>query len=289
MAVQSLVLSVSTCVVVAFSCLVIGCAGSDGEPTTTVASTTGSTGGDSEGGGDTEPTTTEGATGGSDGTATDGTGSTEGTTAGVCELDVELDMDLSVLVDHIADLQEVSTAISNDASELKPVGFLAAPGYSEELLLAVASPLDQACEEASVLEPVCVEDEARCWQVACTGEGARWSLTSWVNQIPAQAGDYTFSELAVTVSSVEAAGSFDFQISSLATKGPATWGVTANGSILDGDFDVVVLLPELVEGHETVLIANGTKGVFGGQLEVDNVAVATVSADGTLTPVGPCW
>ena len=156
-------------------------------------------------------------------------------------------------------------------------------------MIAIASPLDEACAEASVLEPVCVDEEARCWQVACTGESSRWSLTTWVNQVPAQSGDYTFSELAVTVSSVEVAGSFDFQISSVATKGPATWGVTANGSILDGDFEVVVLLPELVEGHETVLVANGAGGVFGGQLEVDNVAVATVNADGTIEPMGPCW
>lgn len=289
MAVQSLVLSATTRVVVALSCLAVGCAGSDGDSTTTVASTTGSTGEDSEGSGATDPTTGEGSTGGTDGTATDGTGSTEGTTAGLCELDVELDMDLGVLAAHIVDLQAVSASVSSNASELQPVGFLAAPGYSDELLIAIASPLDQSCEEASVLEPVCIDEEARCWQVACTGEGVGWTLTTWVNQVPAQSGDYTFSELAVTVSSVEVAGSFDFQISSLATKGPATWGVTANGSILDGDFDVVVLLPELVEGHETVLIASGAGGVFSGQLEVDNVAVATVSADGTLAPTGPCW
>jgi len=294
MAVQPLVFSVMTPVVIAFSCLVIGCAGSEGA-TASVASTADSSG-ESEGG---DTTTSDGMTGDTEGTTDSATGSatdsamtdTDGTSStGGCELDeVELDMDLGVLEDHIADLQEVSAAISSDASDLKPVGFLAAPGYSDELLIAVAPPLDQACEAASVLDPVCEEDEGRCWQVACTGEGALWSLTSWVNLVPAQAGDYTFSELEVTVSSVEAAGSFDFQISSLATKGPATWGVTANGSIVDGDFQVVVLLPELIEGHETVLVANVAKGVFGGQLEVDNVAVAMVGADGTIEPIGECW
>ncbi len=270
---------------VAALCVVSWIACTGGNNGTTMADSAASSGGSSSSGSSSSS---------SDGSSTgDGTGSTSeassttedtsSTGAGTCELNV----DLSVLVSHLADLQQVCDAVTEGASDLAPIGFLAAPGYSDSLLVAVASPLQEACAEASILEPECTGDQ--CWQVSCTGDGAGWSLTAWVDQAPAQSGDYTFSELSVTVSSAQVAGDFTFQISSTATKGPEAWGVAANGSFSGGAFDVVALLPEIIDGHETVLIAAGSGGAFSGTLEVDNVAVADVASDGTITPTGACW
>ena len=256
----------------------IACAGGNNGATTVVSTSSSSDGSSSSSDG----SSTGEATGSTSevSSTTEDTGSTGAATC-------ELDLDLSVLVLYLADLQQVCDAVTEAASDLSPVGFLAAPGYSESLLVAVASPLQEACAEASILDPECVDDQ--CWQVACTGDGAGWSLTAWVDKLPAQSGDYTFSELSVTVSSGQVAGDFAFQISSTATKGPESWGVAANGSFSGGAFDVVALLPEMIDGHETVLIAAGSGGTFSGTLEVDNIAVAEVASDGTLTPTDACW
>jgi len=257
----------------------IGCSGggvTTVDPSTNSSgegSTTGSTGAATE---STDATgSTEDTTGASDGSSTS-TGTQE-----VCELGV----DLEVLHRYLDDLQEVSDALAA-ASDLKPAGFLAAPGYSEALMINLAQPLEEPCAEASALDPVCEED--RCWQVSCTGEGAKWTVSSWVDLFPAQAGDYTFSELSVTVSSGEQ-GIFDFQIASFATKGPERWGIAGNGAIVGGGFDTVTLLADLVEDHESVLIAVSDDGTFSGSLEVDNIAVAEINADGTLTATGACY
>jgi len=255
------------------------CAGGSNEETGVVSTT--STGDGSSSGSSDGTSTGDGM--GSTSEASSTTEDTSSTGAVTCELDI----DLSVLVAHLADLQQVCDAVTQGANELSPIGFLAAPGYSESLLIAAASPLEEACAEASILDPECDNDQ--CWQVECTGTGAGWRLTAWADQAPAQSGDYTFSEIAVTVSSGEVAGDFAFQIASTATKGPETWGVAANGSFSGGAFDVVALLPEIIEGHETVLIAGGSDGTFSGRLEVDNVAVADVASDGALTPTGACW
>ncbi|MCA9663142.1 MAG: hypothetical protein KC486_32710 [Myxococcales bacterium] len=272
---------------VTFCSWTTGCAGDDSGSTGTTASASDSDS-DSDGGSTGEATSASDSDGGSTGgesvsdSDTD-SGTSDGTTGGACPLDVELEVLSALLVD----LGAVSQSLSGGASTLQPAGFLVAPGFSDDKAVFYAAALDEACGEASVLDPVC--EGERCWQVSCTGVEGDWSVTAWLDPLPAQAGDFTFSDLSAIVSWSEAEGAFSYQITSKATKGPATWGVNAHGGVTGTGFDVVALLPELVDAHETVLVAAGEGGTFSGELQVDGIGVASVGADGSLTPTGACF
>lgn len=260
-----------------------GCAGDSGSA---AGSASDSDSGDSDSGGDASSSgSTSAGDSDSGGTSTgdSDSGGTGDSTGEACELDLEVD----VLRDLVIDLGAVTETVRGGAGTLQPAGFLVAPGYSADKAVIYAAALTEACGDAAALDPGC--DAGRCWQVACTGVAGEWSVTTWLESVPAQAGDFTFSDLSAALTFSDDSAEFTFQITSKATKGPATWGVSANGQITAGGFTVVALLPELFGGHETVLIAASEGEGFSGELEINGVSVATVGADGNLTPTGACY
>ncbi|MCB9569364.1 MAG: hypothetical protein H6710_19475 [Myxococcales bacterium] len=259
--------------------MIPACAGEDGGSGGSGGSTSQASGEDASSG-------TSGSSGAeassSGGASGEGTSTGEGTTQGACELDV----DLAVLSDHLGALATMAGALHNEVGAGTGGGFLAAPGLGE-LSEVLTITLKEPCAGADALDPVC--EGASCGQLVCSGDGAGWSFNAWLDAIPTQAGDFTFSELSVVVSWVDGADEVSFQILSKATRGPESWSVSANGTIQGGAFEIVALLPELIDGAETVLVASGGGGAFSGQLEVNGVDVALVGDGAGMTPTGACW
>lgn len=255
--------------VVAIPLVAIVACGSGGGDDGDVALTTSTSSSSSSSTGDTTSDTTAGAT-------------TEDATTGVCEPGIDLDL----LRRHLADLTAIAAAISGEASALQPVGFLTAPGYESASVTTIDAPLADPCAEASFLDPVC--EAGVCRQLACTGVGAGWSLTHWIDPAPAVVDGRTFNDLSVVVDWGDGAASIAWVLAASVSDGPALWSVQGSGSFDGAGVTITEYLGGLADGPAAVLMVTGATGSLGGTLEIGGVVIAEVLADGSLMATGAC-
>jgi hypothetical protein len=137
---------------------------------------------------------------------------------------------LGVLSVHAHDLSLSAILLAGHASEREMVGFFVVPGLSGEdgVPGSFLIPVD-TCSEPTMFDPFC--EMNRCSRLACTGEGAGWTVSYWLEE-PAQIAEFDFESARVDTTWADGATGIGFELQTAATgPGDRAWDVIGSGTM----------------------------------------------------------
>lgn len=198
--------------------------------------------------------------------------------------------ELGVVEDHLVHLDSVIGLLVGHPSDREAVSMLEVPGFEGPAQFVT---LIAPCEEATTYDPYCDPATGLCSQIACTGAGASWTVTSWIDGPTAQ-GPIALEEASTEVAWLDDKPAGFRWTSASVGAGPEGLDVSSrgNGKVTpDGaswTWQLVEELPGFVEGATTATLRVTHPASSVGELVADGVVVATVDAELGVTATGEC-
>ncbi|MBL9100965.1 MAG: hypothetical protein JNL82_08405 [Myxococcales bacterium] len=186
---------------------------------------------------------------------------------------------------HIADLTGIAGLLAGHPGPLEATSFYTAPGFAMSQV-SFAGPLVMTCSMPLMYDMFC--EQGHCSQLSCTGEGAGWSVRTWLEPAPTSQNGFTYDSIEVVCDWADGAPGISYTRAATASRGREDWTVTGQGTMGPTTMTVDEMFPGLVPGASTVLTDMAVDGVHEGALTVDGVEIAIVTPDGHLEPTGEC-
>lgn len=244
----------------------------------------------------TEGTGSEGGgQGGSESPGTeDGAGDEAGSTGDAVDVDQVACLPVYVfaaLDEHMHELAHTADLFTGHTMATEPAGFILAPGLPTPPAIAIdfADAVTMPCFAEASFPTVC--DTGRCLAVHCTGDGASWMTTNWIEPaIPPVTDHWSFDQALVTVAWTEGDLGVEFSIATIAaTPDGHDASMLAYGAMNhDGELFVAERFPDLHDDGLVELVYVEDDGQYAGMMRIADVVVADVDSQGHLAPTGEC-
>jgi hypothetical protein len=202
---------------------------------------------------------------------------------------------LDALQTHLDELYGTAAALPTDAPAREPLGFLHAPGLccQDPATLWLVLELEEPCPFPIDPEPSCDHGRStNCYQLACTGEDAGWSLRMFLDE-PLTRDGFSVASAEAEVRWIDGETAVSFAIDAAAT-GPdgRDWTYHGAGALgqVDGELtaSVEATLPALLDGASAELSYRRTEAATEATLSAGGAEIARADAAGKLSPSGAC-
>jgi hypothetical protein len=260
-----------------------GGGGSDASTTTASTTTGSSTSGTTTGAGGDGATGTGGETG-TGGAGGSGDGGSAGGEPAACLTAEALDL----LQQHLDEMSRSAELLAGHRSAAEATGFLLAPALpSPPGVGALYASLIAPCDgQAYEYEPYC--DQGTCSRIGCTGEGAGWRMTTWIEE-PYEGDGFATASAEVVNTWTEDATGTEVAIAVVAT-GPddRDWSFVGTGAFDEEGLALAYSFDAWVGGEPAEMLwvvdADGTIG----EIAAGDVVVAAIGDDGHFELTGDC-
>jgi hypothetical protein len=191
--------------------------------------------------------------------------------------------------EHVDDLAHTADLMAGVPSPNAPVGFMVAPALPTPPATALqyAHPGEMPCQGPWLAPAEC--DQTHCIQVECIGTDSSWMTLSWLEH-PVDHDGWQIEQVLVGVRWTEGNTNAEFGImTNAATPESSDASMLGYGWMSsDGSFSVIERYFALHEYGDVEVSYVVFEGELVGGIEIRDVLVATLDAEGRFRPTGVC-
>jgi hypothetical protein len=237
----------------------------------------------------TSSASTASAGGGDPGSGGAGGGGTGGGTGGAGATCLPADV-LEVLQTHLDDMSASAQYLAGHAGAQEATALLLAPGMPNPpgisgLYATLIGPCTDG--EPSEYDPYC--DQGTCSQIGCTGEGAGWTMTTWLDE-PYEGEGFSITSVEIVNTWTEGDPGTTITIAVEAT-GPEDrdWSFVGTGALDEDGVSLAYAFDAWVAGRAAAMDWSVTTEGTIGEITAGDVVVATIGgADEHFELTGAC-
>ncbi|HSF19369.1 MAG TPA: hypothetical protein VLK65_27845 [Vicinamibacteria bacterium] len=194
---------------------------------------------------------------------------------------------LDVLTTHIHDLEASANLLTGHPSEREMVCFFSAPGLTGDYGVPAAFIFPvEVCSKPVQFDPYC--EDNRCSRLSCTGEGAGWVVSYYLEQ-PASYSTFQFASARLDCAWRESAPGISFTVQTLATDAQGRrWDMAGSGTMDPNALDATETFPALCPRGALALRVRSSPSGGEATLSLGGVPIAVLDASEKLVPTGSC-